>query len=120
MPIYEYECRECRHVFERYQRFSDAPVTQCPECEGSVRKVMQPVGILFKGSGWYKTDSRPAESSTNGTSSSKDTAASSAGEGAAPASGKSSDAKPSSDGATKSTASPSSKAAAASGASTGS
>jgi putative FmdB family regulatory protein len=66
MPIYEYECTERKHRFERFQRFSDAPVTICPECGAPVRKVLQPVGIVFKGSGWYKTDSR--SSSTNGTS----------------------------------------------------
>ena len=67
MPIYEYECKQCHHVFERFQRFSDAPVTECPECTGTVRKVLQPVGIVFKGSGWYKNDSRPS-SSDNGSS----------------------------------------------------
>lgn len=60
MPIYEYECLACKHRFERFQSFSEAPVAACPDCGSPVRKVMQPVGIVFKGSGWYKTDSRNA------------------------------------------------------------
>jgi putative FmdB family regulatory protein len=67
MPIYEYECTECRLRFERRQSFSDEPIKVCPDCSGATRKVMQPVGIVFKGSGWYITDNRgstPAAEST--------------------------------------------------------
>jgi putative FmdB family regulatory protein len=64
MPIYEYECTACKQRFDRYQSFSEAAVTACPECGSPVRKVLQPVGIVFKGAGWYKTDSRT--SSANG------------------------------------------------------
>ena len=60
LPIYEYECLESKHRFDRYQSFSEAAVTTCPECGSTVRKVLQPVGLVFKGSGWYKTDSRNA------------------------------------------------------------
>jgi putative FmdB family regulatory protein len=56
MPIYEYECRSCGVRFDRKQRWQDEPVKQCPECQGEVRKVIQPVGIVFKGPGFYKTD----------------------------------------------------------------
>jgi putative FmdB family regulatory protein len=56
MPIYEYECRSCGVRFDRKQHWHDEPVKHCPECQGEVRKVMQPVGIVFKGSGFYKTD----------------------------------------------------------------
>jgi putative FmdB family regulatory protein len=63
MPTYEYECRACSVHFERLQRFSDAPVQTCPECGGTVRRVLHPVGIVFKGSGWYITDSRKSDSS---------------------------------------------------------
>jgi putative FmdB family regulatory protein len=63
MPIYEYECTSCKTRFERSQRFSDPPVTECPECGSQVRRVLFPAGIVFKGSGWYITDSRPAVAS---------------------------------------------------------
>lgn len=66
MPTYEYECLACKTRFERFQKFSDPAVTECPECNGAVRKVLFPAGIVFKGSGWYKTDSRPSTSSENG------------------------------------------------------
>ncbi|MDP3047522.1 MAG: zinc ribbon domain-containing protein [Chloroflexota bacterium] len=56
MPIYEYECKSCGVHFDRKQRWQDEPVKHCPECPGEVRKVMQPVGIVFKGPGFYKTD----------------------------------------------------------------
>lgn len=58
MPTYEYQCKTCGHHFERVQRFSDAPLTECPECSGVIRRVIHPAGIVFKGSGWYITDSR--------------------------------------------------------------
>jgi putative FmdB family regulatory protein len=67
MPVYEYRCRACGHQFEIQQSFSDEPLTECPECGGDLRKVFTPVGITFKGSGFYKTDSR---SSSGGGSSS--------------------------------------------------
>jgi putative FmdB family regulatory protein len=57
MPTYEYRCTECDHDFEVFQKFSDAPLTQCPVCRGRLRKVFSPVGIVFKGSGFYSTDS---------------------------------------------------------------
>lgn len=58
MPIYEYECRDCNRRFERLQHFTDEPVKACPECGGPVQRVIQPVGIIFKGSGFYVTDNR--------------------------------------------------------------
>jgi putative FmdB family regulatory protein len=69
MPIYEYECSSCQTRFERSQRFSDPPVTECPECGGAVRRVLFPAGIVFKGSGWYITDSRSTPSSETSASS---------------------------------------------------
>lgn len=56
MPIYEYECRDCEHRFERMQKFSDDPVDRCPECGGTVDRLISPPAIRFKGSGWYVTD----------------------------------------------------------------
>jgi putative FmdB family regulatory protein len=58
MPTYEYECERCGVRFERLQRMVDPPLTDCPECGGHVHRVMQPVGIIFKGSGFYVTDSK--------------------------------------------------------------
>src|SRR5436190_18819010 len=73
MPIYEYECSACKNRFERSQRFSDPALTDCPECGGPVRRVLFPAGIVFKGSGWYVTDSRkPAPSETTSSTSSAD------------------------------------------------
>jgi putative FmdB family regulatory protein len=62
MPIYEYECENCGTRFERLQSMQDEPIHQCPECAGSVHKLFHPAGIIFKGSGWYITDSRKATS----------------------------------------------------------
>jgi putative FmdB family regulatory protein len=64
MPVYEYECEQCGTRFERHQSIKDEPVRQCPECSGTVHKVFHPAGIIFKGSGWYITDSRKSTSST--------------------------------------------------------
>jgi putative FmdB family regulatory protein len=58
MPIYEYECEQCGVRFERLQRMADAALTDCPECAGHIHRVMQPVGIIFKGSGFYVTDNK--------------------------------------------------------------
>ena len=64
MPTYEYNCEECGIIFERFQHFSEEPVRTCPECGGKVRRVIQPVGIIFKGKGFYVTDNRSSTSST--------------------------------------------------------
>ncbi|HHX44768.1 MAG TPA: hypothetical protein GX714_12405 [Chloroflexi bacterium] len=64
MPTYEYKCDECGVVFERFQHFSEEPLKTCPECAGSVHRVIQPVGIIFKGKGFYVTDNKGSASST--------------------------------------------------------
>ena len=56
MPLYEYQCEACAHRFEQIRRFSDPPLTTCPECEGAVRKLVSSPAIQFKGTGWYVTD----------------------------------------------------------------
>ena len=58
MPIYVYQCDTCGLTFERRQHITEAPLVNCPECEGHVHRVIQPVGILFKGKGFYVTDNR--------------------------------------------------------------
>ena len=77
MPTYQYRCTECGHDLEAVQRFSDAALTQCPNCGGRLRKVFNAVGVVFKGSGFYRNDSRKADtngdSSGNGDSTSTDT-----------------------------------------------
>ena len=70
MPIYSYKCTNCEHRFEARQRFSDDPLSECPVCGSPVRKVITPVGIVFKGSGFYVTDNKngKASASVNGVS----------------------------------------------------
>ena len=117
MPTYQYACKEpaCGHRFEAVQSFSDDPIAICPVCEGQVRKVFSAVGVVFKGSGFYRTDSRenakssngssPNGSSSNGSGEKKSEAASSSSSGESSGSGSSGSA---------------SKASASSGASSGS
>ena len=64
MPTYVYACDSCGNQFERFQSFKDEPLRTCPSCASAVRRVFQPVGIVFKGSGWYVTDSRKSNSAT--------------------------------------------------------
>ena len=82
MPTYQYACTECGHAFEQVQSFTDDALTTCPECSGRLRKVFNAVGVVFKGSGFYRTDSRSTSSSsstTSGSSSSGDAGSSSSG-----------------------------------------
>ena len=68
MPTYQYACTECGHAFEQVQSFSDDALTVCPECEGRLRKVFNAVGVVFKGSGFYRNDSRDKAASSSGSS----------------------------------------------------
>ena len=63
MPTYHYACSSCPNEFDQYQSFTEDTLTICPSCEGFIRRVIQPVGIVFKGTGWYLTDSRKPEKS---------------------------------------------------------
>ncbi len=63
MPTYQYTCTACAEPLEAVQSFTDAPLTECPACGGTLRKVFSAVGVVFKGSGFYKNDSRKPESS---------------------------------------------------------
>lgn len=72
MPTYSYACTECSNRFDAVQAFTDDALTTCPECSGRLRKLFNSVGVVFKGSGFYRTDSREAaKSSTNGSSKSE-------------------------------------------------
>ena len=64
MPTYQYACTECGHAFEQVQSFSDDALTVCPVCSGRLRKVFNAVGVVFKGSGFYRTDSRAGSSAS--------------------------------------------------------
>jgi len=64
MPTYVYACDTCGAQFEQFQSFKDEPLRTCPSCASALRRVFQPVGIVFKGSGWYITDSRKSGSAT--------------------------------------------------------
>jgi len=66
MPTYSYACKQCGHRFDAVQSFSDAALTECPECGGEVRKQYGSIGVTFNGSGFYRTDSRGGSSSNGG------------------------------------------------------
>lgn len=76
MPTYAYTCTECGHAFDIHQSFSDAALTECPACGGRLRKVFSSVGVVFKGSGFYRNDSRSTSSSTTSASSSSSSSSS--------------------------------------------
>ncbi|ALV46255.1 FmdB family transcriptional regulator [Arthrobacter alpinus] len=63
MPTYAYACKDCNHAFDIQQSFSDDSLSICPECRGTLRKKFNSVGVVFKGSGFYRTDSRSTSSS---------------------------------------------------------
>jgi len=67
MPTYQYACADCGHEFEAFQSFTEASLTTCPECKGEVRKIYSAVGVVFKGSGFYKTDSVKLNTAKNPT-----------------------------------------------------
>ncbi|WP_282946909.1 FmdB family zinc ribbon protein [Cellulomonas endometrii] len=79
MPTYAYTCTECGHAFDIHQSFSDAALTECPSCGGRLRKVFSSVGVVFKGSGFYRNDSRSSSTSTTGAAKSTSGASPSAG-----------------------------------------
>ena len=74
MPTYQYACTACEHRFEAVQSFSDASLTECPECSGKLRKLFGAVGVVFKGSGFYRTDSRSGSSKSTSSTTTSSTA----------------------------------------------
>lgn len=108
MPTYQYACKDCGNQFEQVQSFSDPSLTTCPSCGGSLRKVYGSVGVVFKGSGFYRTDSRSGSHSSS-------LAAGSKSDGAGAGTGKSDSAGAASTPSTPS--SPAAKVAASSGSS---
>jgi putative FmdB family regulatory protein len=79
VPTYQYACTECGQDLEAVQKFTDDPLTECPKCSGRLRKVFSAVGVVFKGSGFYRTDSRGKSSSGDAGSEAKSTAKSESG-----------------------------------------
>ncbi len=80
MPLYEYQCKKCKHKFEKIQKFSDRPIRKCPECGGPVEKIQHAPAVQFKGTGWYVTDyggkgDKPKADGTGGTTDKKEASA---------------------------------------------
>ncbi len=107
MPIYGYRCSQCGHELEVFQSMSAEPLRVCPECSGSLRKLLYPVGVQFKGSGFYSTDYKNGGSSSKNGSSSSSSAGS--GPSAAGGSGSSSEKKSGTDTSSGTTTSSTSK-----------
>jgi putative FmdB family regulatory protein len=83
VPTYQYACNDCDHAFEQVQSFTEDSLTTCPACEGRLRKVFNAVGVVFKGSGFYRTDSRKDSKSSSATTTSSSGSSSSSSSGAA-------------------------------------
>lgn len=121
MPTYSYRCRDCDTAFDVHQSFTDDSLTECPTCHGSLRKVFSPVGVVFKGSGFYRTDSARSNgarggsaeksSESSGSSESSSSSDSSSSKKTADSSGGSSSAASGSSGSSKSSGSSGSSAA---------
>lgn len=116
MPTYAYACADCGHAFDIVQSFSDDTLTVCPECAGNLRKQFNSVGVVFKGSGFYRNDSRAGNGSAGANGKPK-TAAN--GESGSSDSGSKADATPATAGATGASGTSSSGTASSSGSSTG-
>ncbi|MFE0360363.1 FmdB family zinc ribbon protein [Streptomyces griseoaurantiacus] len=111
MPTYQYQCTECGEGLEAVQKFTDDALTVCPNCEGRLKKVFSAVGIVFKGSGFYRNDSRGSSSSSTPASSSKSSSSTASGSNGSSASGSSSSGASSSGSSSSSTSTSSSSAA---------
>ncbi|RSS51343.1 FmdB family zinc ribbon protein [Streptomyces sp. WAC01280] len=107
MPTYQYQCTECGEGLEAVQKFTDDALTECPSCQGRLKKVFSAVGIVFKGSGFYRNDSRGSSSSSSPASSKSSTPSSSS------SSSSTSDAKPAASSSSTASASTSSSSSSA-------
>lgn len=103
MPTYQYACTDCGHELEAVQSFSDDALTTCPECGGGLRKLFGNVGVVFKGSGFYRNDSRSSKSAASGTGSTSTPSDSSSSSSAASTTSSASTAPSSSSSSTSST-----------------
>jgi putative FmdB family regulatory protein len=85
VPLYEYQCKKCKHRFEKIQKFSDRPLKKCPECGGPLEQLLSAPAVQFKGSGWYVTDYAKKTMRTAESGASPDAAKDGAGSQAKPA-----------------------------------
>ncbi|WP_428953021.1 FmdB family zinc ribbon protein [Streptomyces sp. cg35] len=113
MPTYQYQCTECGEGLEAVQKFTDDALTECPNCGGRLKKVFSAVGIVFKGSGFYRNDSRGSSSSSSPASSSKSASSSSESKSSSSDSTSSSSSASSSSGSSASSSSSSSSSSSA-------
>ena len=113
MPTYSYACTECDTRFDAVQAFTDDALTTCPQCSGRLRKLFNSVGVVFKGSGFYRTDSREGGKPKVDSSNSETSGASTSSSPSSASSSSSSTEKPSGSGSGPSTSSPTSSAPAA-------
>ena len=120
LPTYQYRCTECDHEFEEFQSFTDDALTVCPVCGGRLRKVFNAVGVVFKGSGFYRTDSRAAGAGSKASSSSSTNGSGDSGSSDAGTKTSTSDSKGSSDSSSGSKSSDSSGSKGSSGSSSSS
>ncbi|WP_330305176.1 MULTISPECIES: FmdB family zinc ribbon protein [unclassified Streptomyces] len=104
MPTYQYQCTECGEGLEAVQKFTDDALTECPNCGGRLKKVFSAVGIVFKGSGFYRNDSRGSSSSSSPASSKPSTSSSTSSTSSSTTSSSSSDSKSSGTGSSSSSA----------------
>ncbi|WP_189592220.1 FmdB family zinc ribbon protein [Streptomyces massasporeus] len=103
MPTYQYQCTECGEGLEAVQKFTDDALTECPNCKGRLKKVFSAVGIVFKGSGFYRNDSRGSSSSSSPAAKSSSTSGSSSSDSGSSSSGSSSSSSTSSSSSSSST-----------------
>ncbi len=89
MPTYQYACTDCDHAFEQVQSFTEDSLTTCPQCEGRLRKIFNAVGVVFKGSGFYRTDNRSDSKSPSTTTSPATTSSDASSSSSTPAPAKS-------------------------------
>ncbi len=106
MPTYQYRCTDCGSELEVQQRITDDALTTCPTCEGELRKVFSPVGITFKGDGFYKTDSRKSSGASSSSSGSSESSSSGSSDGGSSSSGSSTPSTTSGSGSSSSPAAP--------------
>ena len=114
VPTYSYACTECDNKFDQVQAFTDDALTECPQCSGRLRKLFGKVGVVFKGSGFYRTDSRSGSSASSSGSSSTSSSDSGSGSGSSSSTSGSSSSTSTSGSSTSSSSSTSSAPAAAS------